>query len=198
MRRLDITGERYGRLTAKKLIGGRRSVWVCECDCGNEAEVQLSALRTGNTKSCGCIHKEQLANRNVANTKHGMSHSRVARTHAGMVARCYKPTHKSYKSYGGRGIKICDEWRDCGAFIQWALSSGYEHGLQIDRINPNGNYEPSNCRWVTSKQQGNNRRNNVRITHNGETHTLSEWGEILNIPKGSLTYRHKNGSLFAL
>ena len=198
MKRIDITNQRYGKLTAKKLIGGRRSYWLCDCECGNKIEVQLSSLRTGNTKSCGCIHKDQLINRNIANAKHGMSHSRVERIHAGMIARCYKKTHKSYESYGGRGISVCDEWRDAATFIGWALENGYEDGLQIDRIDNDKGYDPSNCRWVSSKQQGNNRRNNVLITHGGETRTLSEWGDILNIPKGSLTYRHKNGSLFAL
>ena len=111
-----------------------------------------------------------------------------------MKARCYYKTTAPYANYGGRGITVCDEWRESfTAFRDWAFGNGYVEGLSLDRIDPNGNYEPSNCRWVTLKDQGNNRRNNRRIEYNGETHTISEWGEIVGIARHVLYHRLDRG-----
>lgn len=108
---------------------------------------------------------------------------RILAIRCSMIDRCTKSFCKNYKLYGDRGIKVCDEWlEDKESFYRWAMSNGYAEGLQIDRIDTNGNYEPSNCRWVTSKQNNNNRRNNNHYTINGETHTLSEWCDIYGMP----------------
>ena len=107
-----------------------------------------------------------------------------------MIYRCTNPSHRNYRYYGGRGIKICDEWlNDKESFYKWAINNGYKEGLQIDRIDTNGDYEPSNCRWTTSKQNCNNRRNNKHYTINNESHTIMEWCEIYNVPYNTVYYR---------
>lgn len=126
--------------------------------------------------------------------KHGMSNTPLYRAWDSMKARCYRKTTAPYKRYGGRGIKVCDEWKyDFIAFKDWALANGYVEGLSLDRIDVNGNYEPSNCRWVSMKEQENNKRNNFRIEYNGKTHTMSEWSDIMGIPPMVLQHRFKRG-----
>jgi hypothetical protein len=173
---VDITGQRFGRLTAIKRIGTKqRSVlWLCECDCGNLFHAVARSLRSGNTKSCGCIHSEQLAKRNYENRIHGDVDSRLYGIWHGMKQRCCDPKRKDYKNYGGRGITICDEWvSDYAAFQEWALKTGYDYNAgymqcTLDRIDTDGPYAPWNCRWVDAKTQANNRKNeNVRRNANG-------------------------------
>lgn len=128
------------------------------------------------------------------NLQHGMSNNHLYRAWDSMKARCYRKTTGPYQRYGGRGITVCEEWR-CNfiAFRDWALANGYAEGLSLDRIDPNGNYEPSNCRWVTMKAQQNNKRNNTKIEFNGETHTMSEWSDIVGIPFAVLHHRFQRG-----
>lgn len=122
------------------------------------------------------------------------SYSKLYRIFNAMIERCSKPTTANYHNYGGRGIKVCDEWiGNYQAFCDWALNNGYKEGLEIDRINNNGNYEPSNCRWVTRKENSNNKRTNRFLTLNGETHTLTQWSEILNIKLPTLSSRIRSG-----
>ena len=126
----------------------------------------------------------------MSNIKHGMCNTRLYCIWKGIKQRCFDTKFKEYKYYGGRGIKVCNEWRtDFMAFYNWAMANGYKDALTIDRINVNGNYEPSNCRWICQKEQQNNRRNNRLITYNGETHTISEWAEIKNINANTLWQR---------
>lgn len=110
-----------------------------------------------------------------------------------MMDRCYRENANNYSNYGGRGITVCKEWHDISVFEQWALSSGYINGLTLERINVNGNYEPSNCCWATKKAQANNRRNTVFIEYNGEIHTISEWAEIRGINRSTLNNRYIRG-----
>lgn len=181
MRNSIMIGERFGRLTViafdhKDKHG--HTVCLCKCDCGNEKEVTKNNLTSGNSKSCGCLHKEQLVERLKT---HGETGSRLYWIWHGMKARCSNPNDARFADYGGRGIKVCDAWNKFDAFREWAMSNGYAEDLTIDRIDNNGNYEPGNVRWATSKEQQNNKRTNFVVTYNGETHTLKQWSEILGI-----------------
>lgn len=157
---IDITGERYGRLIAIRRLDRRRNghtVWLCKCDCGNETEVVIGSLRNGLTRSCGCLNAER-------RIEHGMTHTRLYGVWLGMRRRCDYKKHRDYPNYGGRGIKVCPQWRDSfSSFYEWAIANGYDEtapymACTLDRIDPDGDYEPSNCRWVDAKTQANNRR----------------------------------------
>ena len=134
--------------------------WVCKCDCGNEKSYLPQKLRNGTTKTCGCGKVERCKEYTIKyRTKHGGRHERLYHIWHGMKERCLTPTNKDYPNWGGRGITICNEWvNDYATFREWALSNGYEDSLSIDRINNDGNYEPTNCRWVTLQEQAKNRR----------------------------------------
>lgn len=190
---IDLTGKKFGKLTVIKRVGSdkyKNAIWLCRCDCGKETVKITSRLKSGYTKSCGCLTVQKLLERN---TKHNQANTRLYKIYKGLLQRCYITSNPAYKNYGGRGIRICDEWVDKKSgfinFYNWAISNGYKGNLSIDRINNNGNYEPNNCRWATRKQQSNNRRNSHYITYNGETHTLKEWTEILNISYSMLSHR---------
>lgn len=171
--REDLTGRVFGRLTvieqAEDYIkpnGEHYAKWKCRCSCDNQTiiDVMQSQLRSGKTVSCGCLHRE-VNQGNKYNLVHDKSNSRLYKVWNAMKERCYTTTAHNYYLYGGRGITICDEWRnDFQAFYDWAMANGYDENAPfgqctIDRIDVDGNYEPSNCRWVDAKTQMNNRRN---------------------------------------
>lgn len=184
---IDMTGEKHDRLLVVSFYGkdeGNRSKWLCKCDCGKECVVDGYRIRTGKTKSCGCLSVEKARERS---TKHGMSSSRIYFIHNTMNERCFNPNATEYNNYGGRGIIVCDEWKGRKGFekfLEWSMENGYKDNLTIDRIDVNGNYEPNNCRWITQKEQCNNTRKNKVLEYKGEKHTLTEWCEILEIPYG--------------
>lgn len=199
----DLTGQRFGRLTVISRAENRnkRTMWNCMCDCGNSVVVSGKDMRNGKTKSCGCYHKEHYATppkmegKKNPSYKHGKSGSKLFWIWAGIVQRCTNENNKGFRLYGARGITVCEEWRNSfETFYEWAIANGYSEGLSIDRKDNNKGYSPENCRWATAKDQSNNRRCNILITRNGETHTLSEWTNMLNLPYKTVLQRYyKNG-----
>ena len=191
----NLVGMKFGRLTVMDRESPKskkaKGLWVCKCECGNVIKVNTSDLKSGNTTSCGCKRKETLRQ---LRTKHGESNTRLYNVWSDMKKRCYNTKNVDYKNYGGRGISVCDEWMDFQNFYDWAIANGYDETAPrgqctIDRINVDGNYEPENCRWVDRYIQMNNKRNNRILTYNGESHTLAEWCEIVNIPYNCLKSR---------
>lgn len=190
---IDLTGQKFNRLTVIKRLGSqcKSYQWLCLCDCGKYTKVLTHALKNGSTKSCGCLKREKTIERNL---KHNLSNTRLHKIWLGIKKRCTNKNCNAYKKYGGRGITICDNWKnDFMAFYNWSISNGYNEYLSIDRIDVNGNYEPSNCRWATIEQQANNKRTNRNITYNGTTKTLSEWAKMYNINYKLLHSRLKKG-----
>lgn len=256
---IDITGEKYGRWTVLERVGkkGKDIAWKCVCECGRIGIVQGNSLRSGGSKSCGCLSSELKSKRLKENYKTkpitdlsgkrfgkltvidiaehikgkhikwrcvcdcgteiitaGVYLTNGKKTHCGcgksfsyrlaypriysiwlnMKDRCTNVNNNHYKDYGGRGITICQEWQDdFETFCKWSLENGYNDDLSIDRISVNGNYEPSNCRWITMFDQMANTRKNVYVTYNGETKHLSEWCRIFNVTYTTMAYRLKNG-----
>ena len=160
----DLTGQKFGRLTAINWAGQNkngRSMWFCKCDCGGFKTVSVSDLLNGNTQSCGCFKAESARERF---TKHGLRYTRLYRIWIGMKKRVLNPNAQYYSCYGGRGIGMCEEWmNDFEAFYEWSLHNGYADHLSIDRINNDGDYEPSNCRWTTAQEQALNRRSRKKV-----------------------------------
>lgn len=193
-RLIDLTGQRFGRLVVKERRGSdsyKSSLWLCKCDCGNECLVASHNLRTQHTQSCGCLQRERTAE---AHTTHGHRHTRIYGIWNTMVARCHRKNTKAYPAYGGRGITVCDEWKNSfQSFYDWAMENGYNDGLSIDRIDNDKGYSPVNCRWVTMETQSNNRRSNITVEYNGESHTVAEWAKILGIKYGTLHKRLEEG-----
>lgn len=191
--RYDLTGQRFGKLYVKRFAGvhttpngSRRTMWECVCDCGNTAIISTSSIRHQKTISCGCVRVERV-------TSHGLSHTRLYQTWADMKSRCYNPNNNGYHRYGGRGIKVCDEWQTFPPFAEWALNNGYDPSLTIERINNDGNYEPSNCCWATQSQQASNKSTTHQVTIGGETHCLTHWARIAGLTKAAVLYRYRAG-----
>lgn len=192
---IDLKGKKIGRLTVICRNGSNKKghpLWLCRCDCGNEKNIIGESLRNNKTKSCGCLRDEKI--KKGLTNKHNMSNTRLYRIWNAMKRRCLTKTNDTFEHYGGRGIKICNEWiEDYMNFYNWAINSGYSDELTIDRIEVNGNYEPSNCRWITIQEQQNNKRNNTYIKNYERIQTLKQWSQELNIPYGTLLKRRKLG-----
>lgn len=186
---LDV-GSKFGKLTVleythKKRPNGAR-IYKCKCECGNVSCVDVYSLRNGNTKSCGCLANPY----GVTAT----NNKRLYHSWCDMNRRCYDINGKNYKDYGGRGITVCDKWKnDFIAFYNWAIANGYNDTLTIDRIDVNGNYEPNNCRWVNWETQRNNKRTTIKIVINGTVKSLKEWCRYLNLNYSMVYARYRKG-----
>lgn len=194
MKKINIIGRKFGRLTVIEECKERDKsvgiIYKCKCDCGKFINISGNSIRSGKTKSCGCLRKEVTGNRKRT---HGKQGTRLYRIWQGMKNRCYNKNDKRYQDWGGRGIAVCSEWKDkFMVFYNWAVSNGYDDNLTIDRIDNNKGYEPSNCRWITNKENSNNTRRNIYLTYN-KTQTLAQWADELHIPYQTLHYRYKKG-----
>ena len=194
----DIACQKFNRLTAIEPVGRDKwnsVLWRCKCDCGNETITTVAHLRSGHTKSCGCLMRETSAiNMHNITFKTGCSLERLYAVWSEMLLRCNNPANKAYKHYGGRGIKVCKEWQDYLVFKEWAYSHGYNenakrHECTIDRIDVNGNYCPENCRWATNAEQSVNKQDTVYVELNGERMALSQAAEKLRMNYGTLNSR---------
>ena len=191
----DITNQRFGKFIALKYKyckKGEGAMWECICDCGKTAIVSGHNLRLGRIKSCGCLKHET-----APHTIHNLSNTKIYNAYCAMIQRCYNENNKNYKDYGGRGIKICDEWlQDFMNFYNWAINNGK---LTIDRVDNNRGYEPNNCRWVTMKVQSMNRRNNLKFKYKGKERTVKELANIAGITEKQFRHRLERGwSIFRI
>lgn len=187
--KVDLSGMKFGLLTAIKSCGKTKAgqyIWLCQCQCGNHSRVIGSNLIRGNTRACGCVRIESAR---VKNLTHNMAKTRIWNIWTGVRKRCYNKNCKSYKHYGGRGIKMSDSWLESFENFYADMKDGYADHLTLDRKNPDGNYEKNNCRWATSKQQNNNRRNNARIVIDGESKTIAEWADMVGIRQSTISAR---------
>jgi len=191
MKRIDLTGQRFGRLVVRSVASAERGIvkWNCECDCGTTQVVQSTHLRSGHTRSCGCWRNEQTTARNRAGAKHGMHLSPEYGIWRSMVKRCHSPTAHAYDRYGGRGITVCPEWRT-------SFEAFYEHvgarpspAHSIEREDNSRGYEPGNVKWATDSEQNNNRRNNLTATIGGEVLTAAQIAQRYGLTHRTVSYR---------
>jgi hypothetical protein len=190
-KRLDISGQRFGRLVAVEDAGALKGqrLWRCQCDCGSEHVVRLRALMGGHTRSCGCLNLEKILARN---TTHGLTHSPEYRVWAAMLNRCKNSTNREFHRYGGRGIAVCDRWRSFAAFIgDMGRKPSDENTL--DRIDNDGHYEPGNCRWATRTEQSRNTSQNHPFEIGGELKCFVDWCAQYGIPRQTVKSRLNRG-----
>lgn len=193
MRRIDISGQRFNFLTALRRVGatkdkGQNSLWECRCECGNKKVLQIGSLKNGTTKSCGCMKPKLIS---ASRTTHGITNTDIFRIWQGIRTRCENPRSKSFRRYGGRGIRLCEQWHDVTAFA--ADMGERPPGMSVERIDNDGNYSPENCRWATRREQQNNIRTNTKLTYRGARRTVAEWSRELEIPAYLIYARYKRG-----
>lgn len=173
----DLTGKKFGKLTVIRRVfpntKNGTSRWLCLCDCGNETTVAVTKLSRGSTVSCGCYRRRA----------NGKARTRLYHIWQNMIRRCENPHHDHYSRYGGRGVKVCEEWHDFSVFQSWATKNGYTDQLSIDRMDNNAGYSPDNCRWTTQKEQMQNTTNTIKLTVNREQYTITQLAQYLNIPR---------------
>lgn len=192
---MNHEGKRFGHLivieNADPFIrkdGGKRSMCKCICDCGNMIVTRTEYLTSGKKTSCGCDTSQKISDKLTCG-HHNDINTRIYRIWSNMLNRCENPNNPAYAKYGGRGIQVYDAWKSFASFKEWAMSTGYNDGLTIDRIDNNLGYNPSNCRWVDATIQNNNRSNNRYITYDGKTMTASQWAKFLGVSYKALMRR---------
>jgi hypothetical protein len=188
---IDITGQKFEHCTALRFLPelgtDRGAKFLFRCECGKEFVARSNDVRKGRVKSCGCVNRVERA---AAVTKHGFWKHPTYTAWIHIKDRCNNPRNAEFEHYGGRGIKICEEWaNDSGAFCRWSMANGWKKGLTIDRIDVNGDYEPDNCRWVSMEVQQNNKRNNHIIEFCGEKMSLSQLAHKTGVSRNRLYYR---------
>ena len=191
----DMTGMTFGRLKVIERADNDKNgnaFWKCKCECGAIVIVNGNSMRRGHTKSCGCLHKDKLIE---INTKHGKCNERIYSIWAAMISRCTNEKNAYYINYGGKGIKVCDEWKDSSKFIEWAYNNGYSDELTIDRIDNKKGYCKENCRWVTRAEQNRNTTRNKYVNYKGEKICLAEAGRILGKNRSESSKLNKTGML---
>lgn len=200
--RENLIGQKFGRLTvidvADDIVsesGRHTAMWKCLCDCGNETVVRGKCLKSGDTKSCGCLQREEVSRRF---SKHHGFGTRLYAIWDSMRQRCNNPNNGAYHNYGGRGIKICKEWNDYDAFRTWAYQAGYDDGaprgsLTLDRIDVDSEYSPENCRWVSMGAQSLNKRETLYLEYEGKCKPLIEWAREKNIKYATAWRRYSRG-----
>lgn len=179
-KRMNLVGQKFNMLTVLEFydVQNGMSRWLCQCDCGKILPVYGRHLKSGNTMSCGCYHK---AHNKEYNYKHGESGTRLYNIWGHMKSRCNNPNKKTYRWYGGKGIKVCDQWKDFTNFREWALNNGYKENLTIDRIDSNKNYCPENCQWLTMKENNDKDRRRyagIAFNSNGEKEEFNSLKEF--------------------
>lgn len=192
----DLTGKRHGRLTVLRKSDFGRTRWICKCDCGNVRE--LTAHRFYEYLSCGCLEKENRKSLSKKTITHGKTNTRLYAIYCGMKDRCSNPNYKYFARYGGRGIKVCEEWLNSFlSFEKWAYENGYDDSLDgkhqsIDRINTDGDYEPLNCKWSNQTEQVRNRSNSRWVNYKGQKVNPYDFARMFNITNTVYVYRHLN------
>lgn len=190
---IEMKGQKYGRLMVIKRAENNKygdAMWECRCECGAVIVTAGYRIRSGKAKSCGCYHKDKMADRCF---RHGYADTKLYRAWAAMRARCFNETNESYPRYGGRGIAVCSVWEDFITFREWALKNGYRPGLTIERIDVNGNYEPSNCCFATRREQNRNTTRNVRVNLDGKEYLLADLARMAGVTRGTMSARYSRG-----
>lgn len=192
---MELTGKQFGRWTVLQFSHSQGYIkyWLCKCECGTVKPVRQMSLTSGRSTSCGCYHREEAKSIGDRSRKHGDFGTKLYGVWAGMKRRCNNKNTKFYEDYGGRGIKVCDEWQEYINFKQWAISTGYHDGLSIERKNVNGNYCPENCIWIPLSEQNLNKRNTIRINYAGKLYTIKEISEITGLKERTISGRYERG-----
>jgi hypothetical protein len=198
---VDLAGKSFGRLVVIGRNGSDRrkqALWLCQCQCGKERTILGASLRNNRTTSCGCYLREIRAANIIRNAENHITHGKTDTplyiVWRGMLRRCYNENHKSYENYGGRGIKVCDEWlHDFSAFYYWAMANGYSRGLTIERENNDAGYSAANCKWATPVEQSNNRRSTVRITVGDLTLSIVQHARLCGRAPSTIARRWRRG-----
>ena len=192
--RIDLTGKRFGRLTVKAYEGLRngKGYWRCVCDCGKEKLIPGLSLRSEKSTSCGCYRAELMSK---TKRTHGMSRSREYNSYSSMLGRCTNPSNNKFANYGGRGIKVCDRWRNSFDAFYEDMGARPEN-CSLDRIDVDGHYEPANCRWANATQQAQNKTTSINLTHQGETKCLTQWAREFDVALLTAYCRYQRGLPF--
>ena len=193
----DLSNQKFGMLTVKELHHIRKKpcgknvyYWFCVCDCGKETIKTTDYLKNIKICSCGCLRNKPKKETKQKRNQKPISRTRLYRIWQAMKTRCYNSNHRHYCDYGGRGITVCEEWKnDFMNFYNWSMDNGYTDNLSIERKDNSGNYCPENCIWVDSKTQSNNKRTSYFVTYNGKTQTIAQWAEELGIHYNTLQGR---------